>query len=247
MTAASGIAAPYAGAMHIQFYTMQSVEEALDCVAAGADHVGMAPVQGLPGEIPYATMRAIVEAVGDLAQCVALTVRMDPAEILEMVEAVHPAILHLCPLAGDVNPAMVAALRPLLPAGLPIMQAISVTGPESVAEAVAYAGVVDYLILDTQHPDIPGVGASGAVHDWSVSRAIVDAVGIPVILAGGLSPENVAEAIRVVRPWGVDSLTHTNRRLADGTFAKDPERVRAFVANARAAAAAPEFTPEAGA
>lgn len=115
------------------------------------------------------------------------------------------------------------------------MQAISVTGPASIAEAVAYAAVADFLLLDTQSPDIPGIGASGMTHDWSISRAIVEAVHVPVILAGGLSPDNVAEAIRAVRPWGVDSLTHTNRPLPGGGFRKDLDRVRAFVAAARGA------------
>jgi phosphoribosylanthranilate isomerase len=219
----------------VQLYTMQSSEEALACVEAGADYVGLTPPQGLPGELPsLAAMREIVEAVGDRARCVALTVDMDPERIVAMVEAVRPAILHLCPLARDVTPATVAALRARLP-GLPIMQAVSVTGPESIAEARAYAEVADYLILDTQSPEIPGIGASGAVHDWFVSRAIVDSVRVPVILAGGLSPENVAEAVRVVRPWGVDSLTHTNRPLPGGGFSKDLDRVAAFVAAARGA------------
>jgi phosphoribosylanthranilate isomerase len=58
---------------------------------------------------------------------------------------------------------------------------------------------------------------------------------VPVILAGGLAPENVADAIRAVRPWAVDSLTHTNRQLPGGRFCKDLARVRAFVAAARGA------------
>jgi len=61
-------------------------------------------------------------------------------------------------------------------------------------------------------------------------------VRIPVILAGGLSPENVAEAISVVQPWGVDSLTHTSRPLPGGGFCKDLDRVRQFVMAAQGAA-----------
>lgn len=221
--------------MLTQLYTMQSVEEALACVEAGADHLGLTPIQGLPGEIPLETMRAIVEAVADRARCVLLSVRTEPGEITAMVEAVRPAILHLCPLAGDITPATVASLRAYLPAGLPIMQAVSVTGPESVDEARAFAEVADYLILDTQAPDIAGIGASGVAHDWSISRAIVEAVRVPVILAGGLSAENVGDAIRAVRPWCVDSLTHTNRPLPGGDFRKDLDKVRAFIAAARAA------------
>lgn len=221
--------------MIVQLYTMQSPEEALACVAAGADHVGLTPPQGLPGELPSLwAMRDIVEAVGDRARCVALTVDTDPIRILTMVEVVRPAILHLCPLASETSPKEVAALRARLP-GIPIMQAVSITGPESVAIARAYAEVADYLILDTQAPEIPGIGASGKTHDWSVSRTIVDSVRIPVILAGGLTPENVGEAIRAVVPWGVDSLTHTNEALPDGGFRKDMGRVAAFVAAARGA------------
>jgi phosphoribosylanthranilate isomerase len=89
--------------------------------------------------------------------------------------------------------------------------------------------VADYLILDTQAPHIAGIGASGETHDWHISREIVRQVRIPVILAGGLSPENVAQAVSVVQPWGVDSLTHTNRPLPGGGFCKDLERIRQFV------------------
>jgi phosphoribosylanthranilate isomerase len=219
----------------IQLYTMQSTQEALACVAAGADHVGLTPPQGLPGELPsLRAMQDIVLAVGDRARCVALTVDMDPTQIITLVEVVQPAILHLCPPAEDSSPRQVAALRARLP-GIPIMQAVSVTGPESVAIARAYAEVSDFLILDTQAPEIPGIGASGMTHDWTVSRAIVDSVRIPVILAGGLSPENVRDAIRAVVPWGVDSLTHTNEALPDGGFRKDLARVAAFIAAARGA------------
>jgi phosphoribosylanthranilate isomerase len=218
-----------------QFYSIRTVAEALACVEAGADHLGLVPPQGLPGEISLETMREIVVAVGGRARCVALSIHTDVSELRQMVEVVQPDILHLCPLAHEITPAILRELRTGLPSDLPIMQAVSVVGPESIAEAIAYAAVADYLILDTQAPSIPGVGASGATHDWTISRAIVEQVSVPVILAGGLSPENVAEAIRVVRPWGVDSFTHTNLRTRDGRIEKDISRVRAFVVAARAA------------
>ena len=218
-----------------QLYTMQTVIEALACADAGADHVGITPPHGgLPGEVPVRLAAEIVRAVGRRAKTVVLTVWTDPVAVAELVDATRPAILHLCPPAHLTSPAQVERLRLRLP-GVPVMQAVSVTGPESVAEALAYAEVVDYLILDTQDSRIGGVGASGATHDWRVSREIVRAVRVPVILAGGLSPENVAEAIRAVRPWGVDSLTWTNQALPGGSFRKDLDRVRAFVAAARGA------------
>jgi phosphoribosylanthranilate isomerase len=223
--------------MFIQIYTAQTADEALALASAGVDHVGLTPAQGgLPGEIPLATMRVIADALRGRARSVALTVDIRPETAIELVTTVRPDILHLCPLAEAITPADVVALRAVMPPDLTILQAISVTGAESVAEAQAYAVVADMLILDTQHPDIPGLGASGMTHDWSVSRAIVEAVRVPVILAGGLSPANVADAVRRVRPWGVDSATHTNETRPGGGQRKDLAKVRAFVESARAAA-----------
>jgi phosphoribosylanthranilate isomerase len=221
--------------MKIQIYTMQSPEEALAVARLGVDHVGITPSDiGLPGEVSTAAAREIVEAVKGAATSVALTVEKDLDAIAAMVEAVQPDILHLCALEGALPPDGEAELRRRLP-GQPIMQAVSVAGPEAIATALAYQAVSDYLILDTQAPDIAGIGASGEVHDWNISRELVQRVDIPVILAGGLSPDNVAEAIRVVQPWAVDSLTHTNRPLPDGGFRKNLERIAQFVSAARGA------------
>ncbi len=212
---------------------MQTPEEAQAIAALGVDHVGITPSErGLPGEVDLTTARAIVEAVKGRATSVALSVETDLTTIEAMVQAVQPDILHLCALEGAVSPEAVAALRTRLP-GTPLMQAISVAGPEAVEMALAYQEVADYLILDTQDPTIAGIGASGQTHDWGLSREIVRRSRLPVILAGGLSPENVAEAIRTVQPWGVDSLSHTNRPLPGGGFRKDLERVRQFVMNSR--------------
>jgi phosphoribosylanthranilate isomerase len=219
--------------MKTQIYTMQSVDEAMAVIAQGVDNVGITPSNiGLPGEVDYATARAIVEAVGDSAVTVALSVESSLDSIEIMIQAVCPDILHLCGLENTILPEGVLALRERLP-DLPIMQAVSVSGSGSLDTALAYEEVADYLILDTQSPEIVGIGASGETHDWKISRKLVQQVKIPVILAGGLSPENVAEAIRIVQPWGVDSLTHTNRLLPDGSFRKDLERVRQFVTAAK--------------
>lgn len=219
--------------MRTQIYTMQSVDEALAVIEQGVDHVGITPSDiGLPGEVDLATARAIVDAVGDTAVTVALSVESNLDAIETMVHAVRPDILHLCGLENTILPEGILELRARFP-NLPIMQAISVSGPGSIDTALAYQEVADYLILDTQSPEIAGIGASGETHDWEISRKLVQQVRIPSILAGGLSPENVAEAIRAVRPWAVDSLTHTNHMLPDGSFRKDLERVRQFVTAAK--------------
>ena len=219
--------------MKVQIYTMQSVEEALKIASLGVDHLGLTPSYiGLPGEIDFYTAREIVEAIDKEAVCVALTVETKIREIFRMARAVQPDILHLCGLENTFPASEVLKLRDELP-DLPIMQAISVAGEEAVDTALAYQEVADYLILDTQAPDIAGIGASGEIHDWNISQRIVEELDIPVILAGGLSPENVLEAISVVKPWGVDSLTHTNHYLQDGSFHKDLDKVNEFVQAAK--------------
>jgi len=110
------------------------------------------------------------------------------------------------------------------------MRAIPVIDEASVEVTRSYQGVADFLLLDSYDPGTRQFGALGRAHDWNISRQIVDNVGIPVILAGGLGPENVAEAIAAVHPAGVDSKTKTDR--ADGT-GKDLAKVRAFVTAAR--------------
>ena len=217
----------------IQIYTMQSVAEAEAVAALGVDHVGVTPShRGLPGEVDEPTAADICAALTGLATSVALSVETETEAVVQMVTRVQPDILHLCGPPGDMNPAAVAELRRALP-GIGIMQAIAVTGPEAVETALSYEAAVDFLILDSVTPDVPGVGAAGMVHDWAVSAAIVAAVDVPVVLAGGLSPDNVADAIEIVHPWGVDSLTCTNRPLLTGGFEKDLGLVQRFCRSAK--------------
>jgi len=221
--------------LRTQIYTMQSVEEAISVADLGVDHVGITPSNiGLPGEIDYETAGSIVKAIGNSAVTVALSVSSDLDEIDMMVRRVCPDILHLCGYTDSVSPADVQFLRQRL-SDIPIMQAISVVGVNAIDKAVTYEPVVDYFILDTQSKDIVGIGASGETHDWNISREIVKRVNKPVILAGGLSPENVADAIRFVQPWGVDSLTRTNSTISGGGFCKDLKAIQRFVAASKGA------------
>ena len=105
------------------------------------------------------------------------------------------------------------------------MQAIAVTGPEAVDVARSYESVTDFFLLDSVDPTIPGVGASGVTHDWSISARIVSALDRPVFLAGGLRPHNVGEAVNAVGPWAVDVCSGVRR---DGAL--DPALLTEFVA-----------------
>jgi phosphoribosylanthranilate isomerase len=75
------------------------------------------------------------------------------------------------------------------------------------------------------------IGALGVTHSWETDRKIIENVRIPVIIAGGLGPDNVSAAIKAVRPAGVDSKTKTDKD--DGSHTKDLQKVRDFVAKAK--------------
>ena len=221
--------------MKVQIYTIQSVEEAIEVIEIGIDNIGITPASiGLPGEISYETAKEICENVKQGTK-VALSVSNNIEEIIEMIMFVNPDVLHLCGEPGELNVKAIKLIKQQLQkykSKLPIMQAISVDDMSALNFAKEYEEVADYFILDTSTTSVQGIGASGNVHDWSISKMIVENVKIPVVLAGGLSPENVKEAIATVKPWGVDSLTHTNKFLIDGSFTKDIKKVREFYINA---------------
>ncbi len=246
----------------VQIYSLTDPETARAVAQLGADHVGfVAGVYGLvPNEVDWETARRIAAALPSYTAAVALTMATDVEEILRMAAYVRPDIVHISTGPYDVDLPALTELRRRLPRSMRLMKAIPVACPEPASAAGAagsrqapagsaeaqagaeealalarrFVEVADILLLDSKAPGLPGVGATGRTHDWRISRCVVAEVGRPVILAGGLSPENVAEAIRAVRPWGVDSFTGTN---IPGTTRKDLARVAAFIAAARQAGA----------
>jgi len=226
--------------MITQIYSIQTVQEALDCVHAGADYIGVAAAtdKHLPAEVNLQAGLEIFTAIGDRAKKVALTVADRPDPIYRVIQQLKPDVIHVCGNEYYATAEFAETARRLQP-GLEVLQAIPVTGPDAIPTAEHYAAFCDSLILDSVDPNIAGIGAAGLVHDWAISAEIcrrLAKLGCKVILAGGLGPENIAEAIRQVRPWGVDSFTKTSVKFADGTSRKDPELVRLFIQRAKAAA-----------
>jgi phosphoribosylanthranilate isomerase len=144
-----------------------------------------------------------------------------------MVEAVRPDVLHI--VAREIEPEDCAWIRKRI-APIKLLRAIAVRAGETLTEADAHQECVDYLMLDSGAKGRTFPGATGETHDWAVSRTVVERSRVPVILAGGLSTENVGEAIATVKPWGVDSFTHTD--IPGHRGKKDIARVRAFIAAA---------------
>jgi phosphoribosylanthranilate isomerase len=211
--------------MLTQIYEISSPDEARAIAEIGIDHVGVLVGGGeFPREQRLARAAEIAAAIPARSKFSALFLTARAEFIVEWARSLKPAIVHLGAAPELLAPAQVAAIKAALPSTL-IMRSIPVYGGESVRIAQDYAGIADYLLLDSHRPSDQQIGALGVTHDWSISRRIAEVVSTPVILAGGLGPDNVAEAIDVVRPAGVDSKTKTDR---DGAHTKDLERVRQF-------------------
>jgi phosphoribosylanthranilate isomerase len=215
--------------MVIQIYSMTSVADAVATANAGADLIGVVVAE--PGLVPEAVdarvAHEILAAIRPRARGVALSLSDDRDEICEMVDRVRPDILHIA--AREIDPEDCAWIRTRV-APVRLLRAIAVRAGETLTEVSAHQDCVDYLMLDSGAKGLPFSAVGGETHDWAVCRSVVEQTRAPVILAGGLSADNVEQAIAVVKPWGVDSFTHTD--IAGQRGKKDPGRVRAFVAAA---------------
>lgn len=218
--------------MLTQIYEIGTPEEARAISAIGVDHIGILVGDGrFPREQPVAAARWIATAISRPAKFSALFLAADLGLIEQAVRELGPDIIHLGAAPDRLSAHQAAAIKETFPNRL-LMRSVPVVGEESLAIAREYDGIADLLLLDSHRAGDSQIGALGVTHDWTISRHIVETVGVPVILAGGLGPDNVAEAIRAVRPAGVDSKTRTDR---NGTHAKDFSRVRRFYLAARAA------------
>ncbi len=180
-----------------------SVEEARMAIDAGASALGLvSEMPSGPGVIPEERIAQIAALVPPGVATFLLTCRANPAEIVAQGARTGVGVLQLC---DEPAPGARVALRHALP-GVKVVQVIHVQGAESIEAARLAAPEVDALLLDSGRPDlaVKELGGTGRVHDWETSRAIREAVDVPVYLAGGLHPGNVRHAIDVVRPFGVD-------------------------------------------
>jgi phosphoribosylanthranilate isomerase len=216
--------------MLTQIYEVATPAEAEAISEIGVDHVGVLVGDGVfPRELPVQKASAVMKRIRAPSVLSALFLAADVALIERMAGELDPPIVHLGASSELLTPDVVMALRKSLPKSK-FMRSVPVTGPEAVGVAQAYDGIVDWILLDSHRTGDLQIGAQGVTHDWRISRKIVETVRTPVILAGGLGPDNVKEAIRLVRPAGVDSKTRTDQ---EGTHSKDLGKVEAFYRAAR--------------
>lgn len=214
---------------------IQDAAEMEAAAAAGATFAGLvAAMPGGPGVIADRRIAELVAAAPAGLRPVLLTARSSARAIVAHLDSTGaPAVQIVRHVAARVR----HEIRDARP-DVTILQVVHVEGPASLDAAVALAEGADHLLLDSGRPGapVPELGGTGRTHDWATSGRIVEAVEVPVLLAGGLGPDNVAEAVAAVAPWGVDVCSG----LRNGSGALDRDRLARFAAALGAGDAAPE-------
>jgi phosphoribosylanthranilate isomerase len=203
--------------------TEATMDAALD---AGADMVGLVFFPRSPRFVSVARARSLADQARGRAEIVALTVDMDDRQIVEIVDAVRPDWLQL---HGRETPERTAAIARQF--ATRTIKAVGVSARDHLAEAHRYEGSANGLLLDARPPDgADRPGGNGRAFDWRLLEHFRSP--ITHFLSGGLTPENVAEAIAITRAPGVD----VSSGVESAPGHKDVARIAAFVARARAAA-----------
>ena len=197
-------------------------------VASGAAYLGFVFFPKSPRHLEIPAAASLVVSVPPGIAKVALTVNATDAELDAITDAMP---LDMLQLHGKESPARVAEIRARY--GLPVMKAVGVAEPEDTAAIDIYAKVADQLLIDAKPPkgaELPG--GNGLAFDWNlVARKYWPC---PWMLAGGLTPQNVAEAIRLTGARQVD----VSSGVETGPGQKDADLIRDFIAAARGAVAA---------
>jgi len=189
--------------VRVKICCIATEDEARMAIAHGAASLGfVSRMPSGPGVIPEERIAEIVSTVLPGIATFLLTAESDAGAIIEQVRRTRVNTLQL---VDRLPPGTHEALRMALP-GVGLLQVVHVVGPESIDEAMAVAPVVDAILLDSGNPTlaIKELGGTGRVHDWEISKQIREIINRPVFLAGGLRPDNVADAIHTVRPFGLD-------------------------------------------
>jgi phosphoribosylanthranilate isomerase len=173
-----------------------------------------------PGVIEEALIAEIAARVPPTIETFLLTARQDAASIVAQHRTCRTSTLQL---VDHVPHGELQRLRAALP-GIRLVQVIHVADEGSLEEAAAVAPLVDAVLLDSGNPTlaVKQLGGTGRVHDWALSARIRAAIGVPLFLAGGLRPENVAQAVATVQPFGLDicSGVRSDGRLDAGKLAR---------------------------
>jgi phosphoribosylanthranilate isomerase len=207
--------------VRVKICGITNLDDARAAIAAGADALGFVFVPGTPR---YVSPDLAGEIVRELPPFIARVGLFVDAETRTVAEVLVRSGMDTLQFHGEETPDFVRQFR----RAVKVMKAFRVRGEETLMRLPAYADAVDAVLLDAY---VAGAhGGTGAQFDWNLAVRARD-LGKPLVLAGGLTPTNVAEAVRTVRPYGVD----VSSGVESAPGQKDPEKLAAFVRAAKSA------------
>ncbi len=215
--------------MQVKICGHRTVEDARQSARLGADFIGViveVPVD-TPRKVSTEQAAEIIRSIESPAQGVMVIMPDTVKETVELYRAVKPSFIQL---HGDESTEFVKELKSAVPCK--VIKTIHVAGEDSIKQAQSHAKFADAILLDTATEK---AGGSGITHNWQISRRIVEAVKLPVFLAGGLTQENVEEAMEAAGPSGVDTASGVEG--ADGM--KDAGKVGEFIRRAKGSSRTP--------
>jgi phosphoribosylanthranilate isomerase len=250
----------------VQIYEVQTPPEAEALIELGVDHVGCVVVSQEDWKLPQ--LKETIDTIGSsAARSSLIPLYNDPESVLRTLDYYRPDMVHFCEALVEKENLwdfcdqliqLQSSVKKHFPE-IKIMRSIPIaqTGRNNkiptIELAQRFEATSDFFLTDTilmnssssdiERQPVPGfVGITGEICNWETARKLVETVNIPVILAGGISPLNVTDGIRQVRPAGVDSCTQTNLQDKNGRpirFKKDFAKVKNLVDRVRAAEKSP--------
>ena len=241
-----------------QIYEVQTPAEAKELIKLGVDHIGSVIVSEDNWKVPL--IKETIENIkGTTSKSSLIPLFQSPDLIFKTLDYYKPDIIHFCEnISGNNNFGKLLILQQntkikypeiKIMRSIPIAQSGRAETVDTLKMARIFEPVSDYFLTDTlltaksnvstdQQPVNGFIGITGKTCDWDMALELVISSSIPVILAGGISPDNVFDGITYVKPAGVDSCTGTNAKDENGDlirFKKDLEKIKRFVEEVRSA------------
>lgn len=210
----------------IKICCISSIEEAWIAIRCGASALGfVSHMPSGPGVISEELINEIVAQIPPPIATFLLTSSQDTQEIIQQIKRCGTNTIQIC---DNLKSGNYQDIREALP-GIYIVQVIHVTGEESLNEAITIEPFVDAILLDSGNQSlvVKELGGTGRTHNWDISKKIREQVKIPIFLAGGLKPENVALAVKQVAPFGLDvcSGVRSNGKLDEDKLKRFFEQI----------------------
>ncbi len=213
--------------MKVKICANRSVEDAKMCIQAGADIIGIlvgkqhASVDFVDKE----TAKEICSFVDSRCDVALVTHIENAEEIIELSKFIGNNIIQL---HSSISESEVEKIVKALPF-IKLVRLIHVSSDGKICSNIEKTKYADYYLLDSFNLKTDQVGGTGLTHDWNASAKLIQSLDKPAFLAGGLTPDNVAQAIKIAKPYGVD----VNSGCKNEQGMKDAQKVKAFVYNAK--------------